>query len=650
MPRRVRFLFVLLGLVVLSTYSQQVPVPVEKSNEKVIIEGKIYFIHVVKPGQTLYGISRAYHVSEKVISAENPVLVTGLQPGQVLKIPFVRDIKQNEEVRDTEKYIYHTLVEGETLYFLSKKYNVRVDEIMSGNPELQIDDIPVGTVIKIPKQQIAPKRESFAQQPEHFKYHRVKKGETLYAIARMYKLSVRDIRKVNKGIRNQLKPGEFIRIPVISPEEQASGKPEKQGMPVTGSGTVPCDSLPGTFRYHDGQVVVMLPLFIRENAERFYIDSSEVNPETGKKIRKVIYRDANWIYPPSKTFLEFYEGVKLAAEDLSEKGATLSVAVYDTRRNPATVDSLIGAGVLDHADLIIGPVYPFNVSQVAEYARQRSIPMVSPLSRNAGFLRFNPWAIQIRPSGLAEQKVMAQYIARNYQDNIVLVHTLDSTRYHEITQIKSFLTEDVSEYTYPEDVSIKEVYLPEIISPRDTVNTLELALKKDMRNIVWVVSDRESFVSEIVSRLNSMSRNYDISLYGNSSWLYFVNIQPDYFFNLHLQVFTPRFINYKDSVQVSFLRKFRRNYYTDPDIYSLAWDGYDITWYFLSAWSLYGKQLPECIPSWHPQLTTTSYWFKRTGWFSGLMNTHFSLVRYDDHFMINHIPWTDDKRLTDPVP
>jgi hypothetical protein len=400
-------------------------------------------------------------------------------------------------------------------------------------------------------------------------------------------------------------------------------------------------------RFQDGHAVMLLPLYLKENDERSYIDSSEVNPENGRKIRKLIHRDPNWIFPDSRTFLSFYEGARIAATDLASQHIDFKLDVYDTRRNPATVDSLIEAGVLDHADMIIGPVYPVNVELVADYARKHNIPVVSPLSRSDNFLRFNPWAIQVRPSKQEEQKRMAQYLARYYQDNIVLVHTADSMYYEEINTIKSVLNQSLSSYTYPEDVSVKEVYLSDIISPRDTVNTLELALKKDMKNIVWVISDDEGFVSEVASRLNTYLQEEDIQLFGNSRWLYFENIQPDYFFNLHLQLLTPRYINYEDSAQVDFLTKFRNDYFTDPDVSSLAWDGYDITYYFLSAWTRFGKQLTECIPYWHPELTTTSYYFKRTGWFSGLMNTRFVMLRFGDDFAISRLP-IDDNSEDDP--
>ena len=78
----------LLGLFVLFMgLAAQESSPVERSINKVVLEGTVYYIHVVKPGQTLYAISKAYNISQKEISVENPGVISGLQVGQALKIP-----------------------------------------------------------------------------------------------------------------------------------------------------------------------------------------------------------------------------------------------------------------------------------------------------------------------------------------------------------------------------------------------------------------------------------------------------------------------------------------------------------------------------------------------------------------------------------
>jgi len=148
--------------------AQEIHPKVERSSEKVIIGGKIYYIHIVKKGETLYSISKAYGVSEKVISQENPVLVTGLQPDMVLKIPYVEKREKGSAPEKTgEKYILHTMKEGETLYSLSRQFHVSVDEILKLNPGLKVDDIPLGAEVRIPVRRVVPRQIEFSHPGEN---------------------------------------------------------------------------------------------------------------------------------------------------------------------------------------------------------------------------------------------------------------------------------------------------------------------------------------------------------------------------------------------------------------------------------------------------------------------------------------------------
>jgi len=69
------------------------PKPIVKSNTKVNMEGKSVYIHKVEQGQTLYAISKAYNVLITAIEAENDSLKTGLKAGMELKIPSLGDKK-----------------------------------------------------------------------------------------------------------------------------------------------------------------------------------------------------------------------------------------------------------------------------------------------------------------------------------------------------------------------------------------------------------------------------------------------------------------------------------------------------------------------------------------------------------------------------
>ena len=110
------------------------------AQEKQIIEGREFYIHQVERGITLYSIAKQYNVKVADIQAENPFLETGLQPGQTLKIPIDKVEAVQEVKNDTivpDGYKQHIVKEGETLYALSRIYSITVREILDKNIEFR---------------------------------------------------------------------------------------------------------------------------------------------------------------------------------------------------------------------------------------------------------------------------------------------------------------------------------------------------------------------------------------------------------------------------------------------------------------------------------------------------------------------------------
>jgi LysM repeat protein len=130
------------------------PKPVLKSTNKLNIEGKSVYIHKVEQGQTLYAISKAYNVLIADIEATNDSLKNGLKAGMELKIPALSDKKSKEISLDNSgKFILHKVEKKQTLYAISKKYNISSEEIQQANPEI-IEGLKEGNVIKIPQKEI----------------------------------------------------------------------------------------------------------------------------------------------------------------------------------------------------------------------------------------------------------------------------------------------------------------------------------------------------------------------------------------------------------------------------------------------------------------------------------------------------------------
>jgi len=321
--------------------AQDIPVEIKKSTDKVMLDGKIYYIHVVREGHTLYSISKVYGISQKEISRENPTVVFGLRVGQALKIPAEPVLEDEEEQVEPENFTYHPIQENETIYALSKRYGVTEEEILDHNPDLVIDDIDIGTVIKIPKKIFTPEKESFGAEREPFVYHRVEKGETLYSLSREYNVSIRQIRKANVQMRGSPKEGEYLRMPVTEVNGDVvipvlEDDPDIFLVEDTAQFT---DETPPSFYGKSINIALMLPFYLDENDERVVIDSSEVD-DFGNVIENVTERDENWIFPRSLSYLEFYEGALLAVESLQKSGLSINFSVFDTERDSATVQGI----------------------------------------------------------------------------------------------------------------------------------------------------------------------------------------------------------------------------------------------------------------------------------------------------------------------
>jgi len=186
---------------------------VEISTEKVVIDGYKYYLHTVASGQTLYSICKKYNANEdEILKLNTDIQNKTLKLGQVIKIPIVDEIsadgtqivytvkpgdtlyalcrnygitedefyvlnpnikknkplkigveinfpikvvndKDADPVKDTSNFYYHLIEKGETVYGLTRTYNVTKEELMAVNPDFDGIKLLVGDVIKIPKKE-----------------------------------------------------------------------------------------------------------------------------------------------------------------------------------------------------------------------------------------------------------------------------------------------------------------------------------------------------------------------------------------------------------------------------------------------------------------------------------------------------------------
>jgi len=115
------------------------------------INNRNYIIHKVDPQETLSALSRRYGVSVEAIMNANNGLTENLIVGQVIYVPYL----QKKLNAGTEKRIY-VVKTGETLYAISKRFNLSIDKLKELN-NMAGSDIQQGQelVVLVPKPQQA---------------------------------------------------------------------------------------------------------------------------------------------------------------------------------------------------------------------------------------------------------------------------------------------------------------------------------------------------------------------------------------------------------------------------------------------------------------------------------------------------------------
>ena len=155
--------------------------------------------YTVKPGDTLWGISNQYGVSVTELARINNVTADKLRVGQVLTIPSKAGTNPNN------MFIY-TVQKGDSLYSISKKYYTTVNDIIDINNLTNLT-LSIGQKLRIPEKYT----EGELIMPDFVNYI-VKKGDSLYSIARSFNTTVDQIKKDNSLTTNNLSIGQILKI------------------------------------------------------------------------------------------------------------------------------------------------------------------------------------------------------------------------------------------------------------------------------------------------------------------------------------------------------------------------------------------------------------------------------------------------------
>lgn len=615
-------------LISLPVLAQFQPTEVVRSHEKTLINGKVYYIHTVQKGQTLYSICKAYSVTQEDVIRENPEIdPANLKEGLAIRIPESKPRQAAVYPENREDFYAHTVKRGQTIYSLSKKYNVTEEVIYHYNPWAR-DGIKADQTVWIPRKKELLDISDEARARDLFFYYTVKEKDTLYSISRLYGVEVSDLVNANPELREGLKTGQVLKIPKIK-------TPEPDLAAITDSLatlSLPCQQANQQVNFN---VALMLPFFAEFNMEEITLPTDTM-AEEGTYVpvqRQQGLRGRN--------FAEFYEGFMLALDSLKNTGFSVTLHVKDTERDTLKIKRIVRELSILQPDLIIGPVYSEDVNITGRLARYQEINLVSPLSTRHHLVAGNTNILQVIPSRQGESLALANYLKDIAQGQLILVRGTDSTSLRNGWRFKKYILENVLQ-----DSAVQPFVFKDYLLNDSLLLVLGKVLSKDHDNLLVVFSDDEPLVTQFITKLHGISAQYSIKLYGLPSWQIWKSIDLlNYFHDLQVCLITPFHIDYSDPKIRRFLLKSREMYGYEPyDVtplgYSFSMLGYDIGFYFLSALKQYGKNFQQCLDQVHTDLLLTNYHFVRYGT-GGYVNNSFVLIQYKKDFTVEKVASVD---------
>ena len=151
-----------------------------------------HILLVVQKGDTLYGIAKKYDITVEELKGLNNITSNNLYIGQQLKVPKF-------EIIEEEEYEVYTVVKGDSLWLISQKYDISVDDLIEIN-NLETVNLQIGDKLKIPKK-------------ESKKTYIVQKGDSLWSIAKDNNTSVEELKLLNNLTSNLLSIGQELILP-----------------------------------------------------------------------------------------------------------------------------------------------------------------------------------------------------------------------------------------------------------------------------------------------------------------------------------------------------------------------------------------------------------------------------------------------------
>ncbi len=598
--------------------------------------------HIVDTLDTLDKIAQSYGVLEEDIIELNPDVIDEFSVGYNLIIPIPISKKLEKEVREIISYKIHRVRKKETLYGISKKYEVSIDEIKENNKELYDRALKFKDKLYIPKYKTRP----YSRQHQMLKSHSVLPKEGKWRIAHNYGITIKQLEALNPGLDSLLSVGQIINVPNINldnkeplninfdyyevlPDEGFYSLNEKLGIdrdsleklnPILkeiGLNAGMVLKIP-TKKNLDSKSIELIKsiknLRSKSIALLLPFKANSINFKSLKIAKQQINRDG---YVRIST--EFYSGVEMALDSVKELGISVDLDVYDTDATSTKLQKLLNKNDFSRYDAILGPMTVKNCDLLAKSLQSKKTPVLSP------FVKFEERSSNLLQTIPNDEWISNKLLKYAKKDTIPHETLIISDKYsrNNLPVIKSYFTNAKVLNSEIDKNGNEQFHIP--------FKILKQKLNQG-RTVIFLETNNESFASNITSMLSGlngkefkrelilMTTNYNKAFMGNS-------ISNEDLSNLSFQFFSTYFNN---DIFNSFDYKYKKKFGNFPTRYAKR--GFDLTFDLILRLSYSDSFFAE-LTSFQTQYLENKFKYIESD-SGGYINQSGFILKYQDLYLI----------------
>jgi len=536
-----------------------------------------FLFHKVLPKENYFRLKQQFGVPKRILRKYNLALRTDdLKAGQIIKIPVKKGYRIEKTIVQDDTTKPYLVRPKETKYSIARRYGISIERLEELNPEIK-EGLKLAQIIKVPDIKEIPNLE------EDFVTHQVEKGETIFSLSQIFKMSQEQLIKINPELTAGLKEGMLIKIPTAITAENKS----------TFAPNIPVDK--------HLNVAILLP---------FSTNKGNLDFEKDRTLNIVT---------------DFYLGALEALNLLKKQGLSVTAQVFDTENKKSTISNILRTNNFGEVDAIIGPMFMDNVEFVSNSFKHDSLAIISPVSSKDHSMFASNNLIKEMPSEERLSDAMILYLQKNYTNQqLVLIADSISTPNYEL-RLKG-ITKKLNELD-----SLHEVI---VLRPENGYIKPDLfkeSILEDKGNWIVLFTEEEVLISDAVNNLGVLPKEFDITLFCLNYGKNFERVDNNFLARVNFHYPTASFVDLEDIEVQKFINRFKANNYVEPSEY--AFKGFDMTYDALLRLATYSDVGSAFDGGISERMSCKFHYIKNPN--KGFENNGVFLVKYDGLNLVN---------------